>query len=277
LFALCVWLLALSRFRTCVANRPVRPDFDKEDTMTEIDAPSLIPQEHVLLHELNHRINNEFAAAIGIVTVAAARSGNAEAKAALTGVAELFHRYADVHRLLQMPDHDTLVDAAAYLRQLCLSISRSRLDARRISLVLSAQSLRLQAERCWRLGMIVHELISNAARHAFANRGGAIRVAVWQDGAFVKCSVQDSGSVTASIQPGHGLKIVNSLSRALGGRLRQTFGVQGSKSLLVFPHDCAPAVNAERPLQGKVQKPERDAQAFGEEPSLAPGIEPLVM
>ena len=245
--------------------------------MAEIDAPLLIPQEHVLLHELNHRINNEFAAAIGIVTVAAARSGNEEAKAALTGVAELLHRYADVHRLLQMPDHDTLVDAAAYLRQLCLSISRSRLDAKRISLVLSAQSLRLQAERCWRLGMIVHELISNAARHAFGNRGGAIRVAVWQDGALVKCSVQDSGSVTTSIQPGHGLKIVNSLSRVLGGRFRQTFGVQGSKSLLVFPRDCAPVAGAESPRQGKVQNPEHDAQAFGKGPSLAPGIEPSVV
>jgi hypothetical protein len=125
--------------------------------------------------------------------------------------------------------------------------------------------------------MIVHELISNAARHAFANRGGAIRVAVWQDGALVKCSVQDSGSVTTSIQPGHGLKIVNSLSRALGGRFRQTFGVRGSKSLLVFPHDSGPVVNGERPLQGKIQNLERDALAFGEEPSLAPGIEPLVM
>ena len=245
--------------------------------MIGIDAPELIPQEHVLLQELNHRINNEFAAAIGSVTVAAARSGNEEVKAALTGVAELLHRTADVHRVLQMPDHDTPVDSAAYLRQLCLSISRSRLDARQISLVLSAQPLRLQAERCWRLGMIVHELISNAARHAFANRGGAIRVAVWQEGALVKCSVQDSGSVTTSIRPGRGLKIVNSLSRALGGRFGQTFGVQGSKSLLVFPCDGAPAVNGERPLQGKMQNPERDAQAFGEEPSLQPGIEPLVM
>ena len=245
--------------------------------MTEIDAPALLPQEHVLLHELNHRINNEFAAAIGNVTVTAARSGNEEVKAALTGVAELLHRYADVHRFLQMPDHDTLVDAAAYLRQLCLSISRSQLDARQISLVLSAQSLTLRSERCWRLGMIVHELISNAARHVFESRGGAIRVAVWQDGALVKCSVQDSGSVTTSIQPGHGLKIVNSLSRALGGRLWQTFGVQGSKSLLVFPNDGEPAVNAERPLEGKVQNPEHDAQAFGEGRSLAPGIEPVVM
>jgi two-component sensor histidine kinase len=245
--------------------------------MTDREAAARISEEHVLLHEINHRINNEFAAVIGVVSVAAARSGNKVAEVALTEVAELLHRYASVHRILQMPEHDTLVDAAAYLRQLCLALSRSTLDAREVKLVLSAQPLRLQAERCWRLGMIVHELISNAARHAFENRGGEIRVAVWQDGAFVKCSVQDSGSVAENIQPGQGLKIVDGLSRALGGHFGQSFGVQGSKSLLVFPHDGEPVASAERPRRGKVQNPERDGQALGEEPSLAPGIEPLVM
>jgi two-component sensor histidine kinase len=245
--------------------------------MTDREATARMFGEHVLLHELNHRINNEFAAAISVVSLAAARSGKEEVEAALTDVAELLHRYADVHKILQMPDHDTLIDAGAYLRQLCLAVGRSTLDAREIRLVLSVQPLRLQAERCWRLGMIVHELISNAARHAFGNRGGEIRVAVWQDGALVKCSVQDSGSVTATIQPGQGLKIVDGLSRALGGRFGQSFGVQGSKSLLVFPHDGESVARNERPRQGKAQKPERDAQALGEEPSLAPRIEPLVV
>ena len=245
--------------------------------MTELASQRPLPEDQILLHELNHRVNNEFAAAISIVSLAAAAASNDKVKGSLSRVADLLHRFADVHRALQMPEYDMPVDAAAYLRQLCLSISRSRLDAGRIRVVLSAQSLRLQAERCWRLGMIVHELISNAARHAFENRSGEIRVAVWRDGAFVKCSVQDSGSVTTSIQPGHGLKIVNGLSRALGGRFRQTFGVKGSRSLLVFPYDSDPVVSAESLLQGEVQNPERDEQAFGEEPSLAPGIEPLVM
>ena len=47
------------------------------------------PDEHALLHELNHRINNEFASAIGAVSLAAARSSSDLVKVALTGVAEL--------------------------------------------------------------------------------------------------------------------------------------------------------------------------------------------
>jgi hypothetical protein len=53
---------------------------------------------------------------------------------------------------------------------------------------------------------------------------GEIRVAVWVDGAFVKCSVQDNGSAAPNIHPGRGLQIVDALSEALGGRFKQTFG-----------------------------------------------------
>src|SRR5580704_6778727 len=100
-------------------------------------------QEQIFLHELNHRVNNEFATAISIVSLAAAASSNDKAKGALSRVADLLQRFANVHRALQMPEYDTPVDAAAYLRQLCRSISRSQLDSRQIELVLAAQPLRL--------------------------------------------------------------------------------------------------------------------------------------
>jgi two-component sensor histidine kinase len=209
--------------------------FDQEDIMTEFANQRHWPDEHVLLHELNHRINNEFAAAISVVSLAAARSGNDEVKAALSGVTELLHQYADVHRVLQMPEYDTLVDAAAYLGQLCRSISRAELDSRRIRLVLVAQPLRLPADRCWRLGMIVFELINNAARHAFSDGAGEIRVEFSRAGGFVKCSVADDGSSATTVRPGRGLTIIEALSESLDGRFKQKFGPSGSWSIVVFP------------------------------------------
>jgi hypothetical protein len=82
----------------------------------------LFDNEAVLLHELYHRINNEFAAAISAVSVAAARSSDQAVKAALSGVGELLHRYADVHRALQKPDDDTPVDAAMHRAISCLKL-----------------------------------------------------------------------------------------------------------------------------------------------------------
>jgi two-component sensor histidine kinase len=153
----------------------------------------------------------------------------------LRAVADLLHHYVDVHRALRMPEHDTLIDAAVYARQLCISISRSKLDCREIRLVLAAQPLWLESDRCWRLGMIMHELIDNAARHAFARGRGTIRVELACAGAFVECRVLDDGSAAASVQPGRGLKIINELTNGLGGRFEQSFGSRGSMSVVAFP------------------------------------------
>ena len=206
-----------------------------------------LPHEQMLLHELNHRVNNEFAAAISVVSLKAARSGNDEVKAALSGVAELLHRYVDVHRALQMPDSDTMLDAETYLRQLCISISRSHLHHRKIKLVLAAEPLRLEADRCWRLGMIVYELIINSARHAFSSGEGEIRVELLRVGAIAQCSVIDNGSVPATRAPGRGLKIIEALSRNLSGRFEQKFESRGSRSILAFPCDSEPEVITEKP------------------------------
>jgi two-component sensor histidine kinase len=192
--------------------------------------------ERILLHELNHRINNEFAAVISAVSLAARRSNNDEVKAALSGVVELLHQYADVHRALQMPECDTLVDAATYLRQLCRSITRSQLEDRKISLVLAAQPLQLTAHHCWRLGMIVFELVNNAARrHAFSDGEGEIRAELLRADPFVECRIIDNGSTSGEVRPGHGLKIIDALTKSLGGQFAQTFGSQGSRAILVFP------------------------------------------
>jgi len=195
------------------------------------------PDEPLLLDELNHRINNEFASLTSAVSLAAKRSANDDVKRALSGVADLLRSYAEVHRVLQHPDQETSVDAAEYLRKLCVAISRSKLDQMDINLVLAAPPLLLSSVQCWRLGMIVSELITNAARHAFNGRRGNIRVELLRTKAFIKCTVADNGSSPAQIQPGRGIRIVNDLSNSLDGRFERKFGPGGSISTLIFPYN----------------------------------------
>jgi two-component sensor histidine kinase len=139
-----------------------------------------------------------------------------------------------------MPEHGTRTDAAAYVRNLCLSIRRSKLNQMKIQLVFAAGRLWLQPERCWLLGMIIHELITNAARHAFAGGDGWIRVELLREGAFVECRVLDNGSAPEGLQPGRGLKIVHELTKALDGRFCQKFATGGSTSIVAFPSSVEP-------------------------------------
>jgi hypothetical protein len=61
--------------------------------MRQLATEQSFPEERLLINELTHRINNEFASAISLVSLAAVRSSNREVKVALTSVVELLHHY----------------------------------------------------------------------------------------------------------------------------------------------------------------------------------------
>ena len=191
--------------------------------------------ERTLLDELNHRINNDFASAINLVAVSALRSNNTSVKLALGNVVELLHSLAEVNRALKTPDADVVVDAAEYLHTLCRSMSRSRLDRLGIKLVLATETVWLHSERCWRLGLIVHELITNAARHALFQEGdGEVEVDLSRAGGFVRCMVTDNGLPPANVKSGRGLRILGDLAESLGGYVDHS-SAKGSCFSLVFP------------------------------------------
>src|SRR5271169_4515995 len=141
----------------------------------------------LLLRELNHRIKNELTSAIYTISARAVQSDSVAVKAALLDVVELLHQCGDVHRALRMPDQGRLTDAASYLQQLCFSITKYRLDRLAIRVVFSADDLRLEGERCWKLGLIVSELLTNVARHAqFGSRHPELQVKLKLAGNVVK-------------------------------------------------------------------------------------------
>ncbi|WP_159450419.1 ATP-binding protein [Bradyrhizobium mercantei] len=193
-------------------------------------------EDHTLLRALTHRMHGDLVSSINTVSAAALRADNPAVKVALASVIELLEQQAGVHRVLAMPDRDGLVDAAESIRKLALGLSRSSLEPVGIRIALNADSLPLEAERCWRLALAVHELVSNAARHAhFGSRDGAIKIKLSLSGTVVNCIVADNGSLSERLKPARGLQMVNDLARSLDGRIEYGFGAQFSSFLVVFP------------------------------------------
>ena len=202
--------------------------------MREMPHRLIYPERKVLHDPLNHRIDNAFALIISAVSLVAG-SSNDDVKTILNNVTEIIHCCADVHRALQTAEHDISIDADAYLRQLCLSIKRYKLDRMEIDLVFAACPLQLQSDRCWRLGMVLYELVMNSTRHAFAGGRKKILVELSHADSVVACTVLDNGTPPTNVHLGQGLRIVNELTQSLDGRFEQQFGVEGSKSVVVFP------------------------------------------
>jgi two-component sensor histidine kinase len=191
--------------------------------------------ELVFVQEILHRINNQLASTIGVVSQIAAHSSNCEVKVALAGVMENLHENAGFYHALQMPKDSQLIDAAAYLRELCQAISRAKLRYSRVKLTLVERPLQLSSAQCWKLGLILTELVTNCCRHAFANGGGSIEVEFRKSGSNVEFRVTDDGSARENIRFGQGLKIVQHLTLGLDGRISQRFGEEGSVAIVSFP------------------------------------------
>ena len=204
--------------------------------MTVFGSDQLALQEGVLLRELNHRVKNGVASVMDLVSAAAIRVEGAEAKAALSDVVELLHGYAEVHRALEMPEGEALINGATYVRKLGCAMRCSVLDRMNIRLAFATQSLALQSERCWRLGLIVHDLVASAAKHAcFDARAGEIKLKLTRIGALVNCVVLDNGSRPARAISGREFRISDDLAKGLGGRIGRSFGADFTSTVLSFP------------------------------------------
>lgn len=196
------------------------------------------PDPWLFVAEVEHRVANEFALAVSSIQRAAALTPDAEAKAALSGAALRLRHYAEAHRRLQAPLTDGPVDLAEYLRGLCAALERASLGERGVELTLVEESVEIAAERCWRVGLIVSELITNALRHGLRGGPGAITVEIARRGGLVACTVSDNGGGAAAARPGHGAKLVDALAEALGGSVERRFGARGAAVRVSFPVDA---------------------------------------
>jgi two-component sensor histidine kinase len=188
------------------------------------------------------------------------QSDSVVVKVALLEVVDVLHQWADVHRALRMPDQRYLTDAARYVQQLCFAVTKYRLDCLAIRVLFSADDLRLEGERCWKLGLIVSELLTNVARHVqFDAKQPELQVKLMLAGNVVKCGVFDNGSAPEPIRLGRGLTIVSELASSLGGRVHTSCAAEGSSFLLTFPltkaEQCAAGATRDVLKRRKMSRP----------------------
>jgi two-component sensor histidine kinase len=189
----------------------------------------------LLFKEMTHRILNEYSAAINMLALAAAKAADAEAQTTLQTAADRLRDHAIAYRALQLPSNEEPIDLTDHISGICRAIYRSRLHTRGIKLSVSGETVALSPEQCWYAGLIVSELVTNAAKHAFNQRTGSIWVETRSTDEQVQCGVIDDGVVAVRHPPGRGTEINEALARRLGGTVNRTFSSRGTTAILTFP------------------------------------------
>lgn len=111
------------------------------------------------------------------------------------------------------------IDFAAYLDD-AAGFWRRSLEDRGVRIEVRAADAAVSETQALPLAIIVHELVSNAARHAFPNgMRGSIAIACSQASGGVSLVVRDSGVGADGLTPGDGLALVEGLVEHLGGQM----------------------------------------------------------
>jgi two-component sensor histidine kinase len=185
-----------------------------------------------LVEEINHRVITEYAEAISLLALASAGSASQSVKETLSRAADRLRAHSDTHCALLPPPNDGVVNLADYIGRLCASLSKALLAAKSVRLAVETDEVWLPAHRCWRIGLIVAELVRNASRHGLSGGPGSIAVRIAERSGQVSCVVCDDGRGAENPNPGRGMQLVRSLATELGGSVEWWFTPAGCLACL---------------------------------------------
>jgi two-component sensor histidine kinase len=175
-----------------------------------------------MFDELNHRVKNNLALVSAMLGLQARSASSAEVREQLEAAVERIQTVADVHGSLYRTGRTDDVEFAVYLRDLCDRLAAAMLDPGRVQLELQTEPTVLPLDKAVALGVVVNELVTNAAKHAYPPpRAGKISVQLKRTENALSLTVGDSGpGLPKEVESSRlGMRLVRSLVQQIGGEL----------------------------------------------------------
>lgn len=188
----------------------------------------------LLLAEFIHRSANDLAVACAEVHVASRSPTLSGTRDRLAVVTTRLHTLASIQRLLQRP-RTMAMNMGNALCELCHFQAEARFADQGAFIHLRSCDIMLDASRGWALLMIVSELLTNAARHAFAEPGGLAQVELIAGEREITCLIRDNGIGRRSAEQRTGSALVARLALEAGISLEVLPSEIGSSFELRLP------------------------------------------
>lgn len=201
-----------------------------------------IAERDLFLAEFDHRVKNNFAVVTSLLDMQRRRAGESATADALGSALNRVESIARAHRHLYRGDSAPgSVQIDKYLGDLCDALREALLLRGAIRLHCQVDKAAMERDRAVSLGLLVNELVTNAAKHAFTGRReGEIVVAFHAEGSGYRLSVSDNGVGMPKVLPeptrdgGLGQRLIDAFARQAGGDLSTESGPGGTTVTLTF-------------------------------------------
>jgi two-component sensor histidine kinase len=200
-----------------------------------------LDRHEVLLKEVNHRVKNSLQVVSAMLQLQANAADDQALSERLNEAASRVNAVGRAYeRLAYNADYEN-INLVEYLREIIGDLEATvapyeiQFDA--------PEAIQFAADRAILVGLIINELVWNAGKYAYPDRPGGsiwVRVLLQSDDQTILISVRDEG---VGLPPGYdsatskrlGTRLVNALSKQLGGELTLPTSAIGTNFTLLIP------------------------------------------
>src|ERR1700692_1942741 len=193
-----------------------------ERQQADAELQGALDHQAMLTREMSHRVKNSLASVVGLLRVQARNAQSEEVQDALKNAASRITTIAQVHDHLWRSKQIGFVDIADFAGELCHKLQETSPGHQ---LHCKFGNLMIPADKAIPLGLLINELVTNAAKHAYPEGSGEIHVTGEQLGGTLHVEVSDQGiglpknfdidQPRASL----GFKVIKSLLSQINGRI----------------------------------------------------------
>lgn len=202
------------------------------------DLQAALDQQTALLHEVDHRVKNNLQVISSLILLKARRMSEPATRAVLNSVADRIGALSTAHRLLYASGDVSRFDLAAFATDFAADLAVLA-DPRRIAVTLDVEPIEVDAAKAAPLALLVHELATNAVRHAFPDdRRGTVAIAAHRAGDGLELTVRDDGIgiAAATANPdGFGRSLVEMMVRQMRGAVAFEDAAPGTNARARIP------------------------------------------
>jgi two-component sensor histidine kinase len=206
------------RFRQALS----RDRLEREKRAAEAELRVANERLELLVREVHHRVSNSLQMVLSFVAMQGKQSSEPAVLAALDEIQNRIKAISKVHQRLYTRGDLTTIDLDAYLESLVDDLRNSLPPEVAIELI--GEPVLVSPDTGVAIGVIVNELVSNAAKYAFEPRQeGRIGIRLEAEcGSGFALTVEDDGNgfdrTDGPAGTGLGTRIINAVARSLGSK-----------------------------------------------------------
>src|SRR6202023_2829554 len=156
-----------------------------ERQQADAELQSSLDHQAMLTREMSHRVKNSLASVVGLLRVQGRNARSEEVQNALKAAASRITTIAQVHDHLGRSHRIGFVDVADFAGEVCRKLQET--VAHKVSCTFG--HLMISADKAIPLGLLINEIVTNSAKHAYPDGSGEIQVSGERRGADLHVEV----------------------------------------------------------------------------------------